>query len=165
MAAPINANKHYVHHPIAAVAAGAISNIPIAAAIVAPAVTNASSVEEGSIVKAIWVEMWIIGVGATDNQSTFLMALEKVPAGATKMTHTQSLNLGAYLNKKNILYSTQGLVGSNVDGGGSTPMIRGWFKIPKGKQRFGLGDDLVLNVAATGNAINICGIFTYKEYR
>ncbi len=165
MLAPINSNKHYVHQAIIAVASSAIANIVISDSVVAPAAAASNSVEEGSVIKNVWVEMWLIGTGATDNQSSFTMALEKTVANQTAMTFAESVALGAYPNKKNILYVTQGLLGSNVDGQGAVPMMRGWFKIPRGKQRQGFEDKIVLNIAATGNPINACGIFTYKEYR
>jgi len=43
--------------------------------------------------------------------------------------------------------------------------MRGWYKIPKTKQRFGLGDRLVLQIASQGtDALDFCGFATYKEY-
>ncbi len=79
------------------------------------------------------------------------------------MTLAQSQNLGAYPNKKNILYTTQGILADANDGGPTIPLIRGWIKIPKGKQRMGLDDRIVVNITAVG-ALRLCGISTFKEY-
>lgn len=164
MVAPINSRKHFVSRPVALVAAAAIANIPIVTSVVASAVNLVNEVIEGSVVKAIWVEMWIIS-NAAANTSSFTITLEKVPAGATQMTVAQAVNLMVYPNKKNILYTTQGIVSANAAGAQVVPVLRQFFAIPKGKQRMGLGDEIILNIFATGGeALNTCGMFIYKEY-
>ncbi len=78
------------------------------------------------------------------------------------MTYAQSLNLGAYPNKKNILYTTQGVIGGRDTQ--AIPVMRQWLLIPKGKQRMGLADKVEVTIASTGTAMQRCGIFTFKEY-
>ncbi len=163
MVAPINSIKHYVPRVKATVATGAISNTEIVDAVVAPANAAPKQVLEGSVVKAIYVELWIGSNEAAGSESTFILTVEKKRITETDMTNTNALNLGAYLNKKNILFTSQGIVGS-LAVSGAVPVIRNWVMIPKGKQRFGLGDQFLLNVAAVG-ALEICGITTFKEYR
>ncbi len=166
MLAPINANKHYVGQTFATLASSAIVVKPIADAVVAPASSTAFDVEEGSVVKAIFVEIWLSGAGVTGQQISFSITVEKLPSNVAQMTFTQSANLGAYTNKKNILYTTQGILGSAESGNQSVPLIRQWIAIPKGKQRMGLGDRLVLNISNLSTiSINHCGMFIYKEYR
>ncbi len=163
MVAPITSIKHYVHQTNLTIASGAINNHNVVNAVIAPATTLAGDVVQGAIVKAIYIERWIVGDQAAAASGTFLLAIDKVPAGATAMTFAQSANLGGYPNKKNILYTTQGIVSDIRDGSNPVPIIRGWIKIPKGKQRMGLGDRIVVNFSAI-NAIRICGVSTYKEY-
>ncbi len=79
------------------------------------------------------------------------------------MTAAQSAALHAYDNKKNVLYHTQGL--TNDADADAIPFIRQWFKIPKGKQRFGLDDTLLLAVHSQALDHVICGFMTYKEYK
>ncbi len=69
--------------------------------------------------------------------------------------------LNAYDNKKNIIYTQIGLISDNL----TYPMnvIKGWFKIPKGKQRMGLNDRWNLNIFAQSNGITGCGMFIFKE--
>ncbi len=157
--------KHLVHQSLATIASGAISNIDVVNVVVAPAAANSNEVQEGSILKAVYIEMWVTSTGTTGQTCSFNMTVEKVPSDATDMTFTQSANLGAYPNKKNIFYTTQGVVGASVDGSNSIPLYRQWIKIPKGKQRMGLGDKILLNINAIGTTLAICGIFIYKEYR
>ncbi len=134
-------------------------------AVPAPAGSATNEVEEGSIVKAIYVEMWIVGSGAVGTVGQYNFAIEKVPANGPVMTVSNMVNLQSYLNKKNVLLAHQANVSSILNGGLPIPVIREWIKIPKGKQRMGLGDDVVLSISATGQEIQVCGLFVYKEYR
>ncbi len=153
----VNTQKHYAQHSLFTVAAGAISNRVIANALAAPAASN--QVREGAIISAVYIEMWIQTDDAALGSS--IVTLEKVPAGQTLMAAGQSAALDTYPNKKNIFFTHMGLTSNNV----TYPMspIKGWFKIPKGKQRFGLNDQLVLNVHGQSNGLNACGFFIYKE--
>ncbi len=160
---PIVSRKHYVHRPNTQLSSGLIQNNIIAESVVAPATSLASEVIEGSIVKAVYVEMWLGGAGLEGNSTQFSLTVEKISSDGPVMTFAQSLSLGAYPNKKNIFYTTQGvLAGENSN---TIPVIRNWILMPKGKQRMGLSDRIMCNVAASGQNIDVCGIFTYKEYQ
>ncbi len=163
MAAPINSIKHYVARPSQVIATGAISNFVAVDAVVAPATAATKEVTEGAVIKAIYVEMWLGSNEAAGSESQFVLTVEKKRDAEPDMTNAQALNLQAYPNKKNILFTSQGIVGS-LAVSGAIPIIRNWVMIPKGKQRFGLDDQFLINVAAVG-ALQLCGITTYKEYR
>lgn len=157
----IHTEKHFVQNPIFTVAAGAITEAVIATSVVVASKDAASEVEEGSTISAVYIEHWVNSNAAA--QGSLVYAFEKRPAGATAMTFTQSNNLGAYPNKKNIFYTTQGL--SPSESGNPRLAIGGWFKVPKGKQRMGLGDVLTLNISAITGGIEGCGFFLYKEQK
>ncbi len=166
MQAPINSIKHYVHMANSTIASGAVRNqILVDAVTVASAGANAFDVTEGSLVKAVHMDYWVLNEGASGVNTQFIGILEKVPTGQAGATAGELVNLGAYSNKKNILNSFQGNLGATIDGVQSLPYMQGWFKIPKGKQRFGLGDSLVLSLLSTGVSVAICGLSTYKEYQ
>ncbi len=156
----VHSTKHYVQRSLFTIASGAIDNGSIVLAVAVQDKDAASEVEQGAIIKAVFCEMWVI----TDDTAsgTVITTLEKIPAGATAMTAAQSAALNAYPNKKNILYTQMGLISPNIQY--PTNIIKGWFAIPKGKQRFGLGDRLRLNVHAQSNGISACGTFIFKEY-
>ncbi len=164
MLTPINSIKHYVGISIATLASGVTIEKKIVDAIVAPGNTTSEDVTEGSIVKAVFIEMWVIGAEAAGVNSSFNLVVEKRTNLITNFTITNAANLGAYENKKNILYTTQGITASE-QGANAIPVIRSWFKIPKGKQRFGLGDELVLHLSSLAGDFQFCGFFTYKEFR
>ncbi len=161
--APIVTRKHYVHRTNASIASGALVANLVTDAVVAPATTLASDVAEGSVVKAVHLEIWLRSGGVAGSTTQFIVIVEKLPTGNPIMTAAQSLNLGAYPNKKNILYTTQGVIGGTDNN--SIAVLRDWILIPKGKQRQGLGDRIVVNVSTVGQAMNNCGLFTYKEFQ
>ncbi len=163
MVAPINTIKHYVHRSNVGISTGTISNIIIVDAAVAPGNSTPQEVTEGSIIKAVYLEFWLSSNGASGTETQFTLTVEKKRSLEAAMTNAQANNLGAYPNKKNILYTTQGIVNSNT-GSGAVPVLRQYVLIPKGKQRFGLDDQLLVNIAAVG-ALQLCGISTFKEYK
>ncbi len=166
MLAPINSIKHYVHQTNANIVSGAIRNEVLADAVtVAAAGANAFDVTEGSLVKAVHLDYWLLNEGSTGTNTQCNAILEKVPSNQAAVTAGQIVNLGAYPNKKNVLHSFQGNISAAIDGVSSLPYMQGWFKIPKGKQRMGLGDRIVMSILSSGTTIAICGLCTYKEYQ
>ncbi len=164
MLAPIVAIKHYVQEENASLASAARKSIDVVTAVGNTASISATDeVLEGSIVKAIFSEYWFKSDAVAGSGTKFQLVYEKVPSGGNSINFTQMNNLMAYPNKKNILYYTQGVVGDLTTN--SIPMIRNWFKVPKGKQRMGIGDTITVSVSTTGAAADICGFSTYKEYR
>ncbi len=126
--------------------------------------TTPTDVEEGAIVKACYVEFWVSQDSASIVGS-YTVILHKDPGGNAAITSAQMAALHDFDNKKNILFTAQGLLTPND--GGQIPVLRQWYKIPKGKQRFGLGDILrvtIRNNNATAIDINFCGLAVYKEY-
>ncbi len=158
---PIVSIKHMVQSSVAAHSAGSITNIDIIDAVARNSATAINEVNEGSIIKAVYVEFWILSGDSAI--TSFMVNVSKNVGGNSTLLFGQSAALDSWDNKKNIFYTTQGIVGGNT--AQAVPIIRAWIKIPKGKQRFGLGDLLQLNVAAFSNELSSCGIFIYKEYQ
>ncbi len=165
MLAPINSVKHFVPKTNSTVASGAVSDQTIVDAVsVASVGGNTFDVKEGAVVKAVWLEYWMNGAGVTTSDSQVTAVLLKLPNGLGNPTATNLLNLQSYDNKKNVLNTFQGNIGARVDGNGGVPFMRGWYKIPKGKQRMGLGDKISMILTVVGNSIGLCGMAIYKEY-
>lgn len=159
MRSPINSQKLYTHTPAAGVASGATLNITIVNTVAkGAALANAFDIEEGNLVKAVYLEFW---VKADNPNFTVNAAWMKRPAGVAGPSFAQLGNMGTYPNKKNVFEFHQGLAPS---GDQTLAMFRGWYKIPKGKQRFGLGDVMSLIFSFTGSAGDVCGFATFKTY-
>ncbi len=119
---------------------------------------------EGATVKACYVEFWVSQDSASVVGS-YTVILEKTPGVGGVVSAAEMAALHDYDNKKNILFTAQGLLTPND--GGQVPVLRSWYKIPKGKQRFGLGDSLSITIRnnnATAIDINFCGLVIFKEY-
>ncbi len=157
----VHSTKHYVQHSISTILASARNTFTTVQTVAVGAKDLVNEVEEGSSVKACYYEIWLRS-GETAGAS-FVATIEKIPGtGGLPSTATMAA-LGDYANKKNVLYTSQGLL--NDQNADALSMIRGWIKIPKTKQRFGLGDRLVLSIFAQGAIdVHMCGFSTYKEY-
>ncbi len=147
----------------AQIATGNVSSIELVQAVGQTAVTNTTDVVEGSIVKTVYVEMWLKSFAGAGEDVKFQLVLEKLPINSDPITFAQMNNLMNYANKKNILYTSQGVLGDNSTQ--SIPITRQWHSIPKGKQRFGLGDELVLTISATSATLQRCGLCIFKEWK
>jgi len=158
MRAPIQSTKHYVLHSLTTTTSGNITVITIADSAVTRG-TAQGDVVAGSVIKTCFVELWHRG---STVEGAVNIALMKIPGTGAVPTFAETANYNDYENKKNIFFMTQGLAGDDTTTG--IPAMRDWYKIPKGKQRFGLGDRLVIVIAAIGVSIDTCGFQTYKEY-
>ncbi len=123
--------------------------------------TKSTDVSEGALVKAVWIELWCVSAGTTIG--SFTSILYKNPGGANGVLDADMAALHDWDNKKNILYTTQGIT-PDAD---QFPMnvFKGWSKIPKGKQRQGLGDKIQIGLRNNiADDLNFCGFATFKEY-
>ncbi len=162
MVAPINSEKHYVQHPSFSVSASSATALQVVDAVQIQAKDASFEVDQGSVVKAIWFELWISTNAAVDGEFATVVIV-KLPSDVASPTFTEMNNLGTYTNKKNILWTFEGLTPANSQN--PVPIIRNWVRIPKGKQRMGLGDRIVMVISSAANGIRACGFNTYKEYK
>ncbi len=159
MRATVNSNKHYVQEPLTAIASGANANVLVAQSVEATLANQAFEVRSGSVIKAVYLEFWV--KDDSNVQGNVLLSFLKT-TDLQSPTSTDMITLHNYTNKKNVFYHTQGL--TNNDTSNAIPFIRGWYKIPKGKQRMGLGDSLFVAITAQTSGQVYCGFATYKEY-
>ena len=157
----IHSQKHYVQISRSEVSTVSTVGLDLILAVAETAKDAVDEVIEGAVVKAIYIELWLLD-SAQDGSN--IVALGKTTVTSANPTFTEMNALGTYPEKKNLLFVHQGL-SSNNGVGNPIVVMQGWFKIPKSKQRFGLGDELVLNIANNGlNTLEFCGFATYKEY-
>ncbi len=161
MKAVIRSTKHIIQFSGTTVAAGAVTNNTLAQGIDVVAAATVQHVLTGSSIKAIYIELWLMSL--TTSFGNAIVTLEKIPTNGINPVFGNMTALFSYQNKKNILNITMGLVPGNDDAS-PIKLMGGWYKIPKGKQRFGLNDRLMLNVASPISGLNICGFALYKSY-
>ncbi len=156
----VHSIKHYVQFSIRTVTGGAVLTESLAAGVARDAVNLVNEVQEGSTVKAIYLELWV-RAGSTTPSSGQLIVYKK-QTDATNPSVADMAALGDWDNKRNIFYTTMGLF--NDQDADAIALFKGWIKIPKGKQRFTIGDDLNFSIFAATIDAQICGFCTYKEY-
>ncbi len=158
MRAVIQSRKHYFQTSISTVTAGTVFTAVFTHAVDDP--STAGQVHVGAIVKAVYVEYWLRSSGAIGTSGQAIVV--KHPGGVNNPTAIEMAALTDWDNKKNILYTTQGLF--NDQDADAIPIYKGWVKIPKGKQRQGLQDQIKLHVLLPVQDGHICGFATFKEY-
>ncbi len=157
----VHSVKHYVQFPIDQITTATREAIILVQSVESTVANSAIEVPEGSIIKAVFVELWLENTG---NLGESIVTLTKDTNALFGPTFIEMAALFTYTNKKNVLFTHQGLT-SNDGVSQPTNVMRGWIKIPKGKQRFGLGDTLTLSVAnVSSQDLNRCGFAVYKEY-
>ena len=156
----VHSTKHYTQQSIGTSVPGTETHTVIAEGVTVGNKNLVSEVEEGTSIKAVYCELWIRSAATAAASFTFLIC--KRPNGVNNPSTAEMAALGTWDNKKNIFFTSQGLT-NDVDSSAMS-LYRGWIKIPKGKQRMGLGDNLSWSLSAIGQSINFCGFQTYKEY-
>ncbi len=156
----IHSVKHYVQKSIATVVGGTPDHTTIVLGAARDDVNTVTEVVEGSIIKAVYVEVW--GRAGSTTPTSGQMIIYKRIGDSTDPSATDMAALGDWDNKKNILYTTMGLF--NDQDADAIALFKGWIRIPKGKQRFGLGDRLKMSIFAPTIDLQVCGFFTFKEY-
>ena len=156
----VHSIKHYTQFSIFTVTGGAAVSKSVVSAVAPEDVNDADEVVEGSLVKAVYLELWVRS--ATTTGSSGQMVFFKKQAGQADPSTTNMAALHDWTNKKNIFYTTMGLF-NDVDAD-AVVAFKGWIKIPKGKQRMGLGDFLNFTFFAPTIDLHVCGFATYKEY-
>jgi len=155
----IQSKKHYVQTTRSTVATVSVANLVIAEAKNVSGVSAVDEVVEGASISAVFCEYWIEN---SSNGGSFGLTLCKI-GQLNSPAYADMVVLGNWDNKKNVLYHTQGLP-PNDGVSGAVPIVRQWFKIPKSKQRFGLGDRLMITVSNFGvDNLDFCGFSLYKE--
>ncbi len=156
----INSEKRIVQISVGSATVGTVATIPLVRVESNPVSASASTVAIGTVIKAIYVEIWLMSVGTTVATTTTIIA--KYSGESDNPNSTDMGDLNAWTNKKNILETHQGLLAE--DDSNPTPFYRGWIKIPKGKQRFGQGDLLQYSVKAITGEVQWCGVAIFKAY-
>ncbi len=154
----IHTEKHIVQVTLTTATAATVANVNIVSVAQNADTSLAQNVEVGTEVSAVFAEIWVLG--SSQQPTTITGIVYKTPADADAVDNTEMATLHTYPNKKNIFYTTQGLVGDANSN--PIPILRQWIKIPKGKSRMGLGDKLRFSIRGITEDTQFCGQFTFK---
>ncbi len=155
----VHTQKHIVQSSLFVNTAGTKNERTLIEAVAVADKTGSHEVEQGSTISAIYLEYWC--KTNDSSEGTEIAIVEKTSGSDNSVTGTEIANLDSYSNKKNVLHTFMGL--TNPATGVSMPIIRQWLKIPKSKQRFGLGDKLIITWFSQTGTLQTCGFALYKE--
>lgn len=159
---PIHSRKHIVQYGISQITTATRETILLIKGVEPQDVDDASEVVAGAVVKAIYIELWLHNQA---NLGETIVTVSKDQENSQGPSFANMADLHSYAGKKNILFTHQGLA-SNDGVSGPMRILSQWIAIPKGKQRFGLGDKINMNIAnVSSNDLNRCGVSIYKEYQ
>jgi len=157
----VHSRKHVIQFPIDQISTGTRQTINLIIAVEDTVANLANEIAEGSSIKAVYIELWLQNQG---NLGESIVTVTKDPQNATGPSFAQHAALNSFANKKNIFFTHQGLT-SNDGVSGPVFVLKNWIKIPKSKQRFGLGDGLNIAISnVSAGDLNRCGFAIYKEY-
>ncbi len=160
MKAPINSEKRIVQTTLSTVAANGQASVILVNVQQEPVAGTPSHVAVGTIVKAIYVEMWVLA--SAQQPSTMTGIIVKSPNGVASPSTSEFADLNSWTNKNNILQMHQGLVGDANSN--PIPIFREWIKIPKGKQRMSIGDKIHFAIKGITDSTEFCGVTIFKAY-
>ncbi len=152
------------HNSTGATALNTNEQIILAEAFDAPTTGVTNAVQRGCIIKAISVESWIFGTGASGVNNTFDAYLIKNPGN--NLTVPNPGTVGSSNEKKFVFKEWKGLLGRLQDGSPPYPLTPPggmWFRIPKRYQRMGTNDRIELVMRSTASH-NFCQKTIYKWY-
>ncbi len=156
----VNSEKRIVQITLGHIAAMAQGSTNIVSARQDPTASDPREIKIGTIVKAVYLELWLLGDGQQPNTTS--VWFYKLPSGVGVPTAGVIADMNGWDNKNNIFEAHQGLVGdANTN---PVPFFRGWIKIPKGKQRMSIGDKIGFSILAITEGMQFCGLAIYKAY-
>ncbi len=161
---PINRIKHVVDAQ-GTIAAGAVNSIAIADATDTPSLAATASVETGSKVNGIYLRVEIasneaISLGAIPN---VYMYVAKNPGNNVTLPTANAV--GSNDNKRFVLHQEMSMIENKGQGSNARTLFNGVIVIPKGMQRFGPDDALILNILCPALDTVQCVQCHYKEFR
>ncbi len=148
-----------------ALVSGAVSDVPVLDVTTGAAWVDSAntSIPIGATVSSIYLSIFVFldgAIGATSPVIDWFFA--KNPAN--NLTLPLPGATGGNENRRWVMHEEKGLAPSIDDGG--TPMVfKGVLKIPRGRQRMGVDDELIIRILSAGHPGFFCLKCIYKFYQ
>ncbi len=157
---PVKSYKHVVDIQ-GGLALGTQLNSILIDAVDAPVLTGAAGVEVASTVRAIYLKVEVYATSAAALSNVY-MTVMKNPSNA--LTAPAPNAVGVSDVKKQIIHQEMVMIQQVAEGNPRT-LFKGVIRIPRGYQRMGQDDTLLLSLLSPGVAIFFCVQCIYKEFR
>ncbi len=159
---PVHSIKHVIDVQ-AAITAGTQLNTNVINAIDAPILANTASVEVGSRINSIYLNVEIVQTSADGGAlPNCYMIVNKNPGGNSGSIPANAV--GSDDDKRYVLHQEMKMR-QNLDNGNPRTLFVGVIRIPRGFARFGINDLLNVGILIPAGTCDVCLQCIYKEYR
>ncbi len=158
---PINTLKHIVDRQGGLVATTQVEEILVSAVDNPTFVTNPQEISNTSNVTHVFLNVQVAATGTAALANVY-MFVAKNPAG--DLVFPDANAVGKSDLRKHVLHQEMIMTEKNTTAIPRT-LFKGVIKIPRGKQRFGLGDKLIVALLAPGVNFDYCVQCIYKEIK
>ncbi len=157
---PINRIKHVVDSQNAT-AAGTQASFNLIVSADNPGLANTAQVATGSKVSAIYLRVEVVATTSAALPNCYMIVF-KNPGG--NLSTPAANTVGSNDNKRYVIHQEM-LMLQRQDGSNPRTLFNGVIRIPRGYQRAGPNDVLLVALLAPGVAIEFCIQGHYKEFR
>ncbi len=158
---PIRSIKHVVDVQGALTTGGQNDVVPLVDAIDSPTTADVDSVEVASRVSSIYLNVQVYATSEASLANVYMYVMKNP---GNNLTPPAPNAVGAADEKKFIIHQEMRMMGGATTENPIT-LFSGVIKIPRGYQRFGFKDRLIINISTPGNSIDYCFQCIYKELR
>ncbi len=162
---PVQRVKHIID------AEGSVDDTPIISVVLVqasdtPVIGSVTQVITGAKVHGIYLHVEVSHTSGTGRPNIYMMIF-KNPGGNLSNGSFVPKGEGAFDNKKFVMHQEMILMSGDAGNGLPRPLFNGVIKIPRGYNRFGPGDQLVMNIVTgtAGVVADWCLQCHYKEFR
>ncbi len=154
--------KHIVDSS-ATLAAATTLPVTLVKGVDAPVLANTPEVETGAKVHGIFLNVQVSANEASGGIPNIYMAVFKNPSG--NISTIDPVGTGDDPNKKAIIHQEMIMFAPTGTQGLPRTLFKGVIVIPRGMQRFGIDDELVVVLRAPSVNVKVCVQCIYKEFR
>ncbi len=161
---PIHSIKHIIDNQGGQVL-NVKSNIVLAKGVDAPTVATPIEVETGAYVKSIFLNVQIVGIGASEVLGNIYMIIYKNPQNQIPVAAIPNANATSVNSFKRMIFHTEMAMLGNTNTEIPITLFKGVLKIPKHMQNMRVDDEIELQLFSPTVSHNFCVQCIYKSYR
>ncbi len=129
----------------------------------APVLANTTEVETGAKVHGIFINVQIQANQSINAIPNIYMAIYKSPGG--NIPAIDPAQTGSNADKKQIIHQEMNFVETTSNTANPRTLFKGVVVIPRGMQRFGADDELIMSLKSNAINFSYCVQCIFKEFR
>ncbi len=161
---PIHTVKHIIDLQ-GATTSSTKTELKIAEAIDAPTLAVNTSMEIGSVINSIYLDVQAVGLSGGGVLSNIYMIVYKIPGANISASAIPDGNVTGISDFKRQIFHTEMRMLGSLDSDIPVSVFKGVLKIPKVFRTFRINDRISVQLFSPGTAVNFCLQSIYKEVR